>query len=363
MVPVTPGAAAPPPGRARRTDGDVGRDRARSVAVGGPASESRTEPRPRCRRAAGCRRLRRAAGVHPARRRRRACARPGRARRAGRARAVEVGHYGRCASTSPGAGSSPRARWPPSSPPLDAFARRTAPRDWGEALVAAYLGRGDRRRPADRLADALAGPAPRRPTLVRAAGTDAGFDAFAERAVAALREDPHPRPARALGAAAAGRDAGRGGRGARRLPGPSWPCSAAEDGRAALFKKLKSRHAQRMQALGPVAAEPPARADYPWARWAGMRGNLTSWDRRIAWRSRSAWRRAPASSWSRATRRPRRSQALVDAALGPAQRHAGAGRREGAPVRGALGAHRLRGDRARRGRRRVGFGSRTSRDG
>jgi len=86
---------------------------------------------------------------------------------------------------------------------LDAFAVRTASRDWGEALVGAYVGRtlavdlvaatvvagedGD-----DPAAELLRGPDAWR------AGGESGFDAFAQRAVAGLAADERTRARLAL---------------------------------------------------------------------------------------------------------------------------------------------------------------------
>lgn len=163
--------------------------------------------------------------------------------------AVEAGHYRALAEHLAAREVDVLAAMAPFVEPLDAFHRRTEPRDWGESLVAAYLGRGLATDLQTAVADRWVGPE-EEAQLVRAVSPDPGHDTFAERAVHALCEDPRVHDRLALWG--------------RRLLGESvaaagtvlddYPAIAAflgaEDGRAALFKQLKSRHGRRMQALG-----------------------------------------------------------------------------------------------------------------
>ncbi len=142
---------------------------------------------------------------------------------------------------------------------LDAFAARTAPRNWGEALVGAYVGRtlavdlvaatgavpdgaegGD-----EAVAELLRGP-----DAGREAAGESGFDAFAERAVVDLVADEQTRGHLALWG--------------RRLLGETLAAAAevldahpeaatallGGTSRHVVFKALKSRHAKRLHALG-----------------------------------------------------------------------------------------------------------------
>lgn len=131
---------------------------------------------------------------------------------------------------------------------LDAFAARTTPTDWGEALVAAYVGRT---LAVDMvLAGRHSDDEPAAGDLVDRPDAGTGFDAYAERTVAALCVDPRVHD--------------RLGLWGRRLLGETLaaaskvldahPAAASAllgtTTRPALFKALKSRHAKRMQALG-----------------------------------------------------------------------------------------------------------------
>ena len=163
--------------------------------------------------------------------------------------AVEAGHYRTVAEHLASREVDVLAAMTPFVEALDAFHRRTAPRDWPEALVAAHLGRGLATDLQSEVADRWAGPA-EEAELIRAVAPDPGFDTFAERTVRELCEDPRTRDRLALWG--------------RRLLGETvaaasivldeYPAIAvllgAEEGRVALFKRLKSRHGRRMQALG-----------------------------------------------------------------------------------------------------------------
>jgi len=143
---------------------------------------------------------------------------------------------------------------------LDAFAARTASRDWGEALVGAYVGRtlavdlvaatgavdeGTGDGDGGEVAELLRGP-----DAGREAAGGSGFDAFAERAVADLVADERTRAKLALWG--------------RRLLGETLAAAAevldehpaaasallGGTSRNAVFKALKSRHSRRLHALG-----------------------------------------------------------------------------------------------------------------
>jgi hypothetical protein len=136
---------------------------------------------------------------------------------------------------------------------LDAFAARTASRDWGEALVGAYVGRTlavDLVAATGAVPEGEVGDLLRGPDAGREASGESGFDAFAERAVAALVADEQTRGRLALWG--------------RRLLGETLAAAAevldehpeaaaallGGTSRAAVFKALKSRHTRRMNALG-----------------------------------------------------------------------------------------------------------------
>jgi hypothetical protein len=179
--------------------------------------------------------------------------------------AVEMAHVERVRAHLAGRGVELVPAMAPFAAVLDAFAARTASRDWGEALVGAYVGRtlavdlvaatgvvsegevGDLLRGPD------AGDVAKRSSTIdsgRDARGGSGFDAFAEQAVAALAADPQTRGRLALWG--------------RRLLGETLaaaaevldehPAAAAAllggTSRGAVFKALKSRHGKRMTALG-----------------------------------------------------------------------------------------------------------------
>jgi hypothetical protein len=177
--------------------------------------------------------------------------------------AVEMAHVERVREHLTARGVDLVAAMAPFAAVLDAFAARTASRDWGEALVGAYVGRtlavdlvaatgalgdgagGDG---ADRDDDAAA--LLRGPDAGREAGGESGFDAFAQRAVAELATDERTRGRLALWG--------------RRLLGETLAAAAevldehpdaaaallGGTSRGAVFKALKSRHAKRVSALG-----------------------------------------------------------------------------------------------------------------
>ncbi len=162
--------------------------------------------------------------------------------------AAEIAHFERVREHLAGRGTDVVAAMAPFVPALDAFADRTAPGDWGEALVAAHVGRT---LAVDMvLAAGSAEAAGADSDLVHRPDTGTGFDAFAERQIAALGADPrvHDRLARwgrrLLGETLA----------AAALVLDEHPAAASallgDTTRQALFKALKSRHAKRMQALG-----------------------------------------------------------------------------------------------------------------
>jgi tRNA-(MS[2]IO[6]A)-hydroxylase (MiaE)-like len=181
--------------------------------------------------------------------------------------AVEMAHVERVRAHLAARGVDLVTAMAPFAAVLDAFAARTASRDWGEALVGAYVGRtlavdlvaaagalgdgdgGD----GDGAGDAGDGEAAellRGPDAGREAGGESGFDAFAERAVAERATDERTRGRLALWG--------------RRLLGETLAAAAEvldehPDAAAALlggtsrstvFKALKSRHAKRVSALG-----------------------------------------------------------------------------------------------------------------
>lgn len=139
---------------------------------------------------------------------------------------------------------------------LDAFAARTASREWGEALVGAYVGRTlavDLVAATGAVGEDEEGEAAellRGPDAGREAAGESGFDAFAERAVAELVADERTHDRLALWG--------------RRLLGETLaaaadvldehPTAAAAllggTSRGAVFKALKSRHSRRLHALG-----------------------------------------------------------------------------------------------------------------
>jgi hypothetical protein len=129
---------------------------------------------------------------------------------------------------------------------LDAFAERTTPRDWGEALVAASIGRTL----AVDMVLAAGDDAGADSDLVRRPDTGGGFDAFAQRQVAALAADPRVHDRLALwGRRLLGETLAAAATVLDDHPGAASALLGATT-RPALFKVLKSRHAKRMQALG-----------------------------------------------------------------------------------------------------------------
>jgi tRNA-(MS[2]IO[6]A)-hydroxylase (MiaE)-like len=145
---------------------------------------------------------------------------------------------------------------------LDAFAARTASRDWGEALVGAYVGRTlavdlvaatgavgaegpDGQDDGGEAAELLRGP-----DAGREAAGESGFDAFAERAVAELLADERTRAKLALwGRRLLGETLAAAAEALDEHPATSAALLGGTS-RAAVFKALKSRHARRLRALG-----------------------------------------------------------------------------------------------------------------
>ncbi|MDD7937799.1 ferritin-like fold-containing protein [Actinomycetospora lutea] len=168
--------------------------------------------------------------------------------------AVEMAHVERIREHLDAHGVDLVTSMAPFAPVLDSFAARTASRDWGEALVGAYVGRT---LAVDLVAatGAVAEDAPgadllRGPDAGREASGESGFDAFAERAVHEVAVDEETR--------------GRLAMWGRRLLGETLAAAAevldahpqaasallGGTSRAAVFKALKSRHTKRLSALG-----------------------------------------------------------------------------------------------------------------
>lgn len=169
--------------------------------------------------------------------------------------AVEMAHVERVRAHLDERGVDLVTTMAPFAAVLDAFAARTASRDWGEALVGAYVGRtlavdlvaatGVDAGEGSPGAELLRGP-----DAGREAGGESGFDTFAQRAVADLAADERTRARLALWG--------------RRLLGETLaaasevldehPDAAAAllggTARGAVFKALKSRHSKRIHALG-----------------------------------------------------------------------------------------------------------------
>ncbi|GAA4887086.1 ferritin-like fold-containing protein [Actinomycetospora straminea] len=172
--------------------------------------------------------------------------------------AVEMAHVERIRAHLAARGVDLVTTMAPFAPVLDSFAARTASRDWGEALVGAYVGRtlavdlvaasgaseGEGSGEGD-ASDLLRGP-----DAGREAAGESGFDAFAERAVGELTADE--------------RTAARLAMWGRRLLGETLAAAAevldehphaaaallGGASRGAVFKALKSRHSKRLAALG-----------------------------------------------------------------------------------------------------------------
>jgi hypothetical protein len=176
--------------------------------------------------------------------------------------AVEMAHVERVRAHLAARGVDLVTAMAPFAAVLDAFAARTASRDWGEALVGAYVGRtlavdlvaatgaagaegSDGRDDGGEAAELLRGP-----DAGREASGESGFDAFAERAVAELLADERTRAKLALwGRRLLGETLAAAAEALDQHPATS---SALLGGtsRGAVFKALKSRHARRLRALG-----------------------------------------------------------------------------------------------------------------
>ncbi|MEJ2864859.1 ferritin-like fold-containing protein [Actinomycetospora flava] len=170
--------------------------------------------------------------------------------------AVEMAHVERIRAHLDTRGVDLVTSMAPFAPVLDSFAARTASREWGEALVGAYVGRTlavdlvAATGAADGAADDLGGELLRGPDAGREASGESGFDAFAERAVRDVAVDEQTR--------------GRLAMWGRRLLGETLAAAAevldahpqaasallGGTSRAAVFKALKSRHSKRLAALG-----------------------------------------------------------------------------------------------------------------
>lgn len=167
--------------------------------------------------------------------------------------AVEMAHVERVRAHLAQRGVDLVTTMAPFAPVLDSFAARTASRDWGEALVGAYVGRTlavDLVAASGAADDSDASELLRGPDAGREAAGESGFDAFAERAVGELIVDE--------------RTAGRLAMWGRRLLGETLAAAAevldehpqaaaallGGASRGAVFKALKSRHSRRLAALG-----------------------------------------------------------------------------------------------------------------
>ena len=169
--------------------------------------------------------------------------------------AAEMAHVERVRAHLTGRGVDLVTAMAPFAAVLDAFAARTAARNWGEALVGAYVGRTlavdlVAATGADGGDDAVAAELLRGPDAGREAAGESGFDAFAERAVVDLLADEETRGHLALWG--------------RRLLGETLAAAAevleehpdaatallGGTSRQTVFKALKSRHSKRLQALG-----------------------------------------------------------------------------------------------------------------
>lgn len=173
--------------------------------------------------------------------------------------AVEMAHVERVRAHLAARGVDLVTAMAPFAAVLDAFAARTASRDWGEALVGAYVGRtlavdlvaatgavgSDGEDDGGEAAELLRGP-----DAGREAAGESGFDAFAERAVAELLADERTRAKLALwGRRLLGETLAAAAEALDAHPATS---SALLGGtsRGAVFKALKSRHSRRLHALG-----------------------------------------------------------------------------------------------------------------
>jgi hypothetical protein len=173
--------------------------------------------------------------------------------------AVEMAHVERVRAHLAARGVDLVTAMAPFAAVLDAFAARTASRDWGEALVGAYVGRTlavdlvaatgalgvEGEDDGGEAAELLRGP-----DAGREAAGESGFDAFAERAVAELLADERTRAKLALwGRRLLGETLAAAAEALDQHPATS---SALLGGtsRGAVFKALKSRHSRRLHALG-----------------------------------------------------------------------------------------------------------------
>jgi hypothetical protein len=173
--------------------------------------------------------------------------------------AVEMAHVERVRAHLAARGVDLVTAMAPFAAVLDAFAARTASRDWGEALVGAYVGRtlavdlvaatgavvGDGAEGDDEAAELLRGP-----DAEREAAGESGFDAFAERAVAELLADERARAKLALwGRRLLGETLAAAAEALDEHPATSAALLGGTS-RGAVFKALKSRHSRRLHALG-----------------------------------------------------------------------------------------------------------------
>jgi hypothetical protein len=176
--------------------------------------------------------------------------------------AVEMAHVERVRAHLAARGVDLVTAMAPFAAVLDAFAARTASRDWGEALIGAYVGRtlavdlvaatgavgaegSDGEDDGGEAAELLRGP-----DAGREAAGESGFDAFAERAVAELLADERTRAKLALwGRRLLGETLAAA---AEALDAHPATASALLGGtsRGAVYKALKSRHSRRLHALG-----------------------------------------------------------------------------------------------------------------
>lgn len=167
--------------------------------------------------------------------------------------AVEMAHVERIRAHLDTHGVDLVTSMAPFAPVLDSFAARTASRDWGEALVGAYVGRTlavDLVAATGATADGPGADLLRGPDAGREASGESGFDAFAERAVREVAADEQTR--------------GRLAMWGRRLLGETLAAAAevldahpqaasallGGTSRSTVFKALKSRHTKRLAALG-----------------------------------------------------------------------------------------------------------------
>ncbi|CAA9230533.1 MAG: hypothetical protein AVDCRST_MAG54-1000 [uncultured Actinomycetospora sp.] len=171
--------------------------------------------------------------------------------------AVEMAHVERVRAHLAARGVDLVTAMAPFAAVLDAFAARTASRDWGEALVGAFVGgtlavdlvaatgavRGDSE-------DGEAAELLRGPDVGREAAGESGFDAFAEQAVAELLADERARATLALwGRRLLGETLAAAAEALDEHPATSAALLGGTS-RGAVFKALKSRHSRRLHALG-----------------------------------------------------------------------------------------------------------------